>query len=423
MENWDILIGVLLVIVFVLLVQRTMSPFRCQEGEEEKDGNCVSNSTKDRWWAFWESPKCKRGELQSDYTCLASRIIDAMSPGAASSPQAAVAAPAAEYQDSGRVRGVNVDIYVSDFIERHFLTITDGKEYTFNTNISEQCPFQAGVTKFQISTVPKQSIDQAALLEFRDMLYNIIEGELNSSELNEAEKAARLNAARQAVQEISNAESIMGIITKTINTQTNYIIVDECRNTPLRPDHVAADAIRANIKAFLDKKMIDLMPVQASATACPTQAAVMTLGSDGKPNGVLTGPGQTITRGTTDTYVPGKVRMYGPIAIDGVGKQAGTAFATGLEKRLAKEWTSKLVIGRVSTSRPSGVGVGVKCPKVVSRRLWRRRASPEDSQPTTNRCVAREILDSIRRVHARNARRPQITASCAGDNTRGPLRV
>jgi hypothetical protein len=66
----------------------------------------------------------------------------------------------------------------------------------------------------------------------------------------------------------------------------------------------------------------------ATKNDCEIKSKVMTLGADGKPNGILTGPNMSITRAPGDTYVPGKVRLYGPIAIDGVGKTPGSSFHT-----------------------------------------------------------------------------------------------
>lgn len=324
MENWDILIGVLIVIVFVLLVQRTMSPFRCQEGEEEKDGNCVSNSTKDRWWAFWESPKCKRGELQSDYTCIASMIWDAMSPGAASSPPAAATVDTLQYFN--RLVGL---------VERNFFNMSDPvQEFTVNIGVANACPIQPGA-KVNVNVTVKQSFDQTATKDFENVVkefYNSIYNQPGGGTPDE--KAARRNATTTAIQNVVTIENLMSIVTSTINYQNRLINIAECGpDTPIRLDeHFVATAIVGNILVKIGQGISGLIDKMSQSegikTSCPTTAAVMTLGSDGKPNGILTGPGQTITRGTADTYVPGKVRLYGPIAIYGVGKQAGTAFHT-----------------------------------------------------------------------------------------------
>jgi hypothetical protein len=333
MENWDMLIGVLLVIVFVLLVQRTMSPFRCQEGEEEKDGNCVSNSTKDRWWAFWESPKCKRGELQSDYTCLASMIMDAMSPGAASSPQAAVAAPAAATVDILQYFNRLVGL-----VERNFLNMStdvgQGQEFTVNIGVANACPIQPGA-KVNVNVTVKQSFDQASVNDFQNVLnefYNALYTQTRGA--HEGGAAARRDAVGDVIQKAASSENLPFLVNSTINYQTRLINIAECgSDVPFRLDeHFLATVIVGNILVDIGKRTSELIDKNTGATACPTQAAVMTLGSDGKPNGVLTGPGQTITRGTDDTYVPGKVRIFAPVAIDGVGKLNGTAFNIQLDK-------------------------------------------------------------------------------------------
>ena len=328
MENWDILIGVLLVIVFVLLVQRVASPFRCESGEEEKNGGCVSNSTKERWWAFWEEPKCKRGELQADYTCLASMIMDAMSPGAASSPQAAT--PAVDtLQAFNRLVGL---------VERNFLNMSTGpvQEFTVNIGVANACPIQPGA-KVNVNVTIKQAFDQQGVKEFQNVvteLYNGLNGQDGHGTPDE--KAARRNATTTAIQNVVTIENLMSIVTSTINYQNRLINIAECGpDTPIRLDeHFVATAIVGNILVKIGQGISGLIDKMSQSegvkTSCPTTAAVMTLGSDGKPNGILTGPGQTITRGTADTYVPGKVRMFSPIAIDGVGKQAGTAFHTQL---------------------------------------------------------------------------------------------
>ena len=255
MEQWDMLIGVLLVIVFVLLVQRTMSPFRCQEGEEEKDGNCVSNSTKDRWWAFWESPKCKRGEIQADYTCVASMIWDAMSPGAVSSPQAA--APAS-----------NMDTLqyfnrLVDFVERNFLNApTDvGQELTVNIGIAEACPIQPGA-KVNVGVTVKQAFDQAATNDFQNVvkeLYNAIYTQEGGGTPDE--KAARRNATNQAIQKVVTTENLMPIFTSTINYQSGKLNIAVCRaDSPLKMDqHFVASAIVNNILMQIGDKVSNLV--------------------------------------------------------------------------------------------------------------------------------------------------------------------
>lgn len=318
MENWDILIGVLLVIVFVLLIQRTMSPFRCQEGEEEKNGNCVSNSTKDRWWAFWESPKCKRGELQSDYTCIASMIWDAVSPGVASSPQAA--APTAT-QNFDPLQYFNSLV---GLVERNFLNMsTDpSQEFSINIGIADACPLDP-TTKFRPNVTVKQAFDMSAVKEFQNVVTELYNG------LNNGQDAARRNATIMTIQNFVTTENLMPIVNSTLDYQSHKINIAVCNgDAPLHLDeHFVAAVIVNNILVKIGTETSKLFDNNKTAN-CPTSAKVMTLGSDGKPNGILTGPGQTITRGTADTYVPGKVRLYGPIAIDGVGKTPGTAFHT-----------------------------------------------------------------------------------------------
>jgi hypothetical protein len=320
MENWDMLIGVLLVIVFVLLVQRTMSPFRCQEGEEEKNGGCVSNSTKDRWWAFWESPKCKRGELQSDYTCVASMIWDAVSPGAASSPKAATPAGTSS---------PNSEVLVAQMIQnikQKFLNApTDAPtEYRLNVGVANECPFPTNST-VMLNYSLKSAVSDADMADFRRALSDFFRTlHPNDPGLN-------------TINTIINQMDINSYVAGTINQQSKLINLARCSNdftaNPSNPDFlpmvIFSNLITAIIRNATEGEEKIKTAQAGQKSACPA-AAVMTLGADGKPNGILTGPGQTITRGTADTYVPGKVRMFAPIAIDGVGKQAGTSFHTEL---------------------------------------------------------------------------------------------
>ena len=328
MENWDVIIGVLMVLVFVLLVQRVASPFRCESGEEEKDGNCVSNSTKERWWAFWEEPKCKRGELQADYTCLASMIWDAVSPGQA--PPPAPTPTATQNFDSLQYFNRLVGL-----VERNFLNMSTGpsQEFSINIGVANACPIQPGA-KVNVNVTVKQAFDMSAVKDFQNVVTEFYNG-LNGQDGHGTpdEKAARRNATNTVIQKFVTTENLMPLVTRTLDYQSHKINIAVCNgDSPLRLDeHFVAAVIVNNILMKIGQGISGLIDENAGVkTSCPTTAAVMTLGSDGKPNGILTGPGQTITRGTDDTYVPGKVRMYAPIAIDGVGKQAGTAFHTQL---------------------------------------------------------------------------------------------
>lgn len=316
MENWDILIGVLLVIVFVLLVQRVASPFHCQEGETEKDGNCVSNSYKDRWWAFWEDAKCKRGELQSDYTCLASMIWDAVSPGQAPPP-----APAPTGPDQ-RAAAINAFNNLVGTISRNML-ITGGASTELTVSIAHpgenQCPFPAGSKIRTTVSGLKAGVDDQGVTEIRMSLSNVFR--ILKPDASDAFPVLNL------AQQISAADLIL-LGNQSVNFQTGQIMLNECPSdipVPTDPTGAVPVVIAYNLLTTIAHKASE----QSANNNC-TKASVMTLDSDGKPNGILTGPGQTITRGTADTYVPGKVRLYGPIAIDGVGKQAGTSFHTQL---------------------------------------------------------------------------------------------
>ena len=330
MGRRDLIIGILVFIVFVLLTQRAVSQYRCEEGEIQKEGKCESDSYKTKWWAFWESPKCKRGELQVDYTCLASMIMDAVSPGAVYSPQAA--APTA-------TQNFDPLVYFNrlvGLVERNFLNMsTDpSQEFSINIGVANACPIDP-TAKFRPNVTIKQAFDQQGVKEFQNIvteLYNSIYNQPGGGTPDE--KAARRNATNQAIQMVVTSENLMSIATSTINYQNRLINIAECGpDTPIRLDeHFVANAIVGNILVKIGQGISGLIDKMSKSegvkTSCPTTAAVMTLGSDGKPNGILTGPGQTITRGTADTYVPGKVRLYGPIAIDGVGKTPGTAFHT-----------------------------------------------------------------------------------------------
>lgn len=242
MNQVNIIIGVLIVIVLVLLLQRTASPFRCEAGEIERSGKCESNSTKDRWWAFWESPKCKRGgELQADYTCLADMIMDAVSPGqAAASPNVAAAPTPA-------VSPMNTDQRVSEFVEANFFTPSSPIEYTINIGTSDACPIASG-SKVQIALTPKQTIDQDTRNRFRELMNQTVDAELNASAESPEVKARLRNAGINAIQTISNDDTITEILLRTIDTQGRRINIAVCRNTPIRTDHIAADAVRESIK-------------------------------------------------------------------------------------------------------------------------------------------------------------------------------
>jgi len=241
MENWDMLIGILLVIVFVLLVQRTMSPFRCQEGEEEKNGGCVSNSTKDRWWAFWEEPKCKRGELQSDYTCLASMIWDAVSPGTASSPPAATPA----------VPSVDLLQYFNrmvDLVEKNFLNTSTDPAQEFGIFISKAnaCPIDPSA-KVNVNVTTKAAFDQQSVKDFQNILDEFYRA-LNTHGAEE-ERAKIIWTINQVIQNNMTSENLMNMVTSTINYQRRLIHIDVCSSdSPLRLDeHFPAAAIVSNI--------------------------------------------------------------------------------------------------------------------------------------------------------------------------------
>ena len=220
----EILIGILLVIVFVLLVQRTVSPFRCQEGEEEKNGGCVSNSTKDRWWAFWESPKCKRGELQSDYTCLASMIWDAVSPGTASSPPAATP-PAA-------TSSPNSEVLVAQMIQnikQKFLNMsTDAPtEYRVNVGVADACPFDPNSTVMLNYSI-KSAVSDADMADFRRALSDFFRTlHPNDPGLN-------------TIDTIISQMDIYSYVNTSINHQTKIINLTRCSNdftaNPSNPD-------------------------------------------------------------------------------------------------------------------------------------------------------------------------------------------
>ena len=242
MGQRDLIIGVLVFIVFALLSQRAVSQYRCEEGEIQKENKCESDSYKTKWWAFWESPKCKRGELQSDYTCLASMIWDAVSPGAASSPQ--TAAPA----------GPNVDILnhlngMIDFVERNFLSSStgQGQELTVNIGVAEACPIQPGA-KVNVGVTVKQSFDQQVMRDFQNMLNEFYNALINTHGTADEQAAAR-NPLNQAIQNVVTTENLMSIATSTINYQTGNLNIDVCKfDSPLKLDaHFPASAIVNNI--------------------------------------------------------------------------------------------------------------------------------------------------------------------------------
>jgi hypothetical protein len=250
--------------------------------------------------------------------------MDAMSPGAASSPQAA--APAAVAVDTLQYFNRMVDL-----VERNFLNMSDSRqELTVNIGIAEACPIQPGA-KVNVGVTVKQALkDQMAAKDFENVLKEFYNGLTTSGTVDQ--QAAARNTLNQVIQMVATPENLISIATSTINYQSGNLNIAVCRaDSPLKMDeHLVASAIVNNILMQIGDKM-QKGQSEGVKTSCPTQAAVMTLGSDGKPNGILTGPGQTITRGTADTYEPGKVRMYGPIAINGVGKQAGSVFNIQLD--------------------------------------------------------------------------------------------
>ena len=272
MENCDILIGVLLVIVFVLLVQRTVSPFRCQEGEEEKDGNCVSNSTKDKWWAFWESPVCKRGELQSDYTCLASMIWDAVSPGTASSPQAPPPVASID-QATATLTAVQPMI---DFAQRNFFSAPgEQTEYTINIGVREECPV-AHDSKIQIGAVlPKVSIDMAMTQDFRRLVDAFFTDMLVRTGATGDERAAMAQAISWVVQDV-NAEHIIQVVNSTINNQDRKINIAVCKpDSPIRSEqNIAAAAVINNLVIEMFQKYEGQLSKLKGATGGQVNMAV-----------------------------------------------------------------------------------------------------------------------------------------------------
>ena len=254
MGQRDLIIGVLVFIVFVLLSQRAVSQYRCEEGEIQKENKCESDSYKTKWWAFWESPKCKRGELQSDYTCLASMIWDAVSPGAASSPQ--TAAPA----------GPNVDILnhlngMIDFVERNFLSSStgQGQELTVNIGVAEACPIQPGA-KVNVGVTVKQSFDQQVMRDFQNMLNEFYNALINTHGTADEQAAAR-NPLNQAIQNVVTTENLMSIATSTINYQTGNLNIAVCKfDAPLKLDaHFPASAIVNNILVKIGDEVSNLM--------------------------------------------------------------------------------------------------------------------------------------------------------------------
>ena len=254
MGQRDLIIGVLVFIVFVLLSQRAVSQYRCEEGEIQKENKCESDSYKTKWWAFWESPKCKRGELQSDYTCLASMIWDAVSPGAASSPQ--TAAPA----------GPNVDILnhlngMIDFVERNFLSSStgQGQELTVNIGVAEACPIQPGA-KVNVGVTVKQSFDQQVMRDFQNMLNEFYNALINTHGTADEQAAAR-NPLNQAIQNVVTTENLMSIATSTINYQTGNLNIAVCKfDAPLKLDaHFPASAIVNNILWKIGDEVSNLM--------------------------------------------------------------------------------------------------------------------------------------------------------------------
>jgi hypothetical protein len=212
--------------------------------------------------------------------------------------------------------------------------VGQGQEFTVNIGVANACTIQPGA-KVNLGVALKQSFDQASVNDFQNVVkefYNAIYNQPGGETPDK--KAARRNATTTVITNFVTTENLMPLVTSTINYKTRLINIAECGpDTPFRLDeHFVATAIVVNILVDIGKRTSELIDKNTSATACPTQAAVMTLGSDGKPNGVLTGPGQTITRGADDTYVPGKVRIFAPVAIDGVGKLNGTAFNIQLDK-------------------------------------------------------------------------------------------
>jgi hypothetical protein len=241
MGRRDLIIGILVFIVFMLLTQRAVSQYRCEEGEIQKEGKCESDSYKTKWWAFWESPKCKRGELQADYTCLASMIMDAVSPGAVYSPQAA-AAPAA-------VDTLQYFNRMVDFVERNFLTmnndVNQSQDFTVNIAISNGCPIQNGA-KARLAVTIKQSFDQQATKDFQNMLNDFYKALINNGA---ATPLAERNAINQVIVNTATTEGLMSIVSKTFDTQSRTINIIECgADAPLRLDqHLVASIIVGNI--------------------------------------------------------------------------------------------------------------------------------------------------------------------------------
>lgn len=303
MKN-GIILG-LLIIVLILVILRTTSSFHCEDDETPRDDVCVSNSYKTRWWAFWEAPKCKRGKMQDDYTCIAERIWDAApSSQAVQAPSQAVQAPSPPKDIQPRPLDIQPLIQV---IQKLVVT-GPPTDYTLDIAINDSCPFNPNGTISTTVSGSVQSIDAQTMNEFRQALMNVFQDPQISN----------------AVSKIEPAE-VMEMINTTINTENKRIKLPICNGKfPLN-----AQDPTVLVPTIIAVNMIAKVENSNKPESCP-KAAVMTLDASGNPNGVLTGPGMTITRGTTDTYLPGKVRLYAPIVIDGRGKTSGTSFHTEL---------------------------------------------------------------------------------------------